>query len=153
MSTKQGPEQYLDNRSMCWSGHVYTIGAGPQLHLDVSAQQEPLPLLDISSLKESELHLDVSAQQEPLPLLDVSTLKGSELHLDVSAQQEPLPLLDVSTLKGSELHLVVNYMSLHLCCSWTCLHYRGEACAAPGRDRKNRGLSCIWTYLDNRSLC
>jgi hypothetical protein len=40
-------------------------------------------LLDVSTPQGPELHLDVSGQQETLMLLEVSTLQGSELHLDV----------------------------------------------------------------------
>jgi hypothetical protein len=69
----------------------------------VSGQQEPLLLLDVSTLQWPELHLDVSGQQEPLLLLDVSTLQGPELHLEVSVQKEPI--LD-----------------------WFCLHHTGLSC-------------------------
>jgi hypothetical protein len=41
------------------------------LHLDVSTPHRP------------ELHLDLAGQQEPVQLLDMSTLQGHELHLDV----------------------------------------------------------------------
>jgi hypothetical protein len=43
----------------------------------------------------------------------------------------PVEQLGVSTVQRPELHLDW--------CSWMCLH--------------KRGLSCTWTYLDNRSLC
>jgi hypothetical protein len=36
-----------------------------------------------------ELHLDLSGQKEPVMTLDVSIPHGPELHLDVAAQQEP----------------------------------------------------------------
>jgi hypothetical protein len=62
-----------------------------------------------------------------LLILNVSTSQGPELHLDMSGQQEPLLLLDVSSLQGPELHLDVLHFADYksLCCSWTCLHYRG----------------------------
>ena len=53
------------------------------------------------SLQGPELHLDVSGQQEPVLLLNVSTLQRPELHLDVSGQQEPVLLLDVSGQQGA----------------------------------------------------
>jgi hypothetical protein len=48
----------------------------------------------------TELHLDLSGQQEPVLLLDMSTPQGTELHLCLSGQQEPVLLLLVSTLRG-----------------------------------------------------
>jgi len=60
---------------------------GPELHLNVPAQQEPLLLLGVSILKWPELHLDVFRLQEPLLLLDMSLLQRLVLHLHVSAKQ------------------------------------------------------------------
>ena len=48
-----------------------------------------------------ELHLNVSALQRLVLLLEVSTPKGPELHLKVSALQRPVLLLEVSTLQGA----------------------------------------------------
>jgi hypothetical protein len=55
-----------------------------------------------------ELHLDLSGQQEPLLLLDVSTVYTTcrhELHLDVSTLERPVLHLVVCTPQGLELHL------------------------------------------------
>jgi hypothetical protein len=59
-------------------------GAGDELHLDVSALQRHVLLLEVSATG-PELHLDVSALQRNVLLLEVSTLQGPELHLGVSA--------------------------------------------------------------------
>jgi hypothetical protein len=75
----------LHYRGLCVPGGVYTTG--PELHLDVSAPQRSLLLLEVSTLKGPELHLDVSALQRSLLLLEVSKLQGPELHRDVSALQ------------------------------------------------------------------
>ncbi len=93
----------LDNKSLCWSGR--SIPQGPELHLDVSGQQEPLLLLDVATQQGTELHLDLPRQQEPMLLLDVYTLEGPELYPDVSTLQSPVQHLDVSALQGTELHL------------------------------------------------
>ncbi len=53
----------------------------------------------------AEPHLDVSALQRSVLLLEVSTPKGPELHLDVSALQRSVMLLEVSTLKVPEPNL------------------------------------------------
>jgi hypothetical protein len=47
-----------------------------------------------------ERHLNVSALQRPVLLLEGSTPQGLELHLDVSAQQRLVLLLKVSTPQG-----------------------------------------------------
>ncbi len=60
---------------------------GPELHLNVSALQRSVLLLEVSATG-PELHLDVSALQRNLLLLEVSTLQGPELYLDVSATEE-----------------------------------------------------------------
>jgi hypothetical protein len=39
-----------------------------------------------------EMHLDVPGQQEPMLLLDKSTLQGPELRMDVSGQKESVLL-------------------------------------------------------------
>jgi len=96
------------------SGGVYTTGA--ELHLDVSALQRNVLLLELSTLQGPELHLNVSALQRSVLLLEVSAT-GPELHLDVSALQRNLLLLEVSTLQGPELYLDVSAT---------------EECAAPG---------------------
>ncbi len=57
---------------------------GPELHLDVSALQRNVLLLEMSTLQGPELHLDVSALQRSVLLLEVSAT-GPELNLDVSA--------------------------------------------------------------------
>ena len=77
---------------------------GPELHLDESA------------LQRSVLLLEVSTQQGPE--LKVSTLQGPELQLDVSELQISVLHLKVSTLEGPELHPDVS-----------ALHYRGVYCS------------------------
>ncbi len=47
-----------------------------------------------------ELHLNVSALQRLVLLLEVSTPQGPELHLDVSALQSLVLLLEVSNPQG-----------------------------------------------------
>ncbi len=124
--------------------------------MDVSTHQRPVLHLALSTQHGPELHPDLSGQQEPVLLLGMSKPQGPELHLDVSGsgQQEPVMFLEVhrawaapwrvwttgslvaegrvySTLHGPELHLNILYLDCwNLCCSWTCLHYRGRA--APG---------------------
>ncbi len=49
------------------------------------------------------LHLNLSALQRLVLLLEVSTPQGSELHLNVSALQRPVLLLEVSTPQGPKL--------------------------------------------------
>jgi hypothetical protein len=95
---------------------VSTPQQGPELHLDVAAQQEPLLLLGVTILQRHVLHLDLSAKQRPAPgrvqtagacadldmsiplgpelNLYVSTPHGPELHLDLSGQKEPILTLD-----------------------------------------------------------
>jgi hypothetical protein len=68
---------------------------GPELHLNVPAQQEPLLLLRVSILKWPELHLDVFRLQEPLMLLDMSLLQTSAASVHVS-KTGPELLLDIS---------------------------------------------------------
>ena len=63
---------------------------GPELHLDVSALQRNVLLLEVSTLQGPELHMDVSALQRSVLLLEVSAT-GPELHLDVSAIQRSVP--------------------------------------------------------------
>ena len=57
---------------------------GPEPHLDLSALQRNVLLLEVSTLQGPELHLDVSALQRSVLLLEVSAT-GPELNLDVSA--------------------------------------------------------------------
>jgi hypothetical protein len=47
-----------------------------------------------------ELHLDVSALQRNVLLLEVSTQWGPELHLNVSALQRSVMLLEVSATEA-----------------------------------------------------
>jgi len=48
--------------------------------------------------------MDLSGHQEPVLMLEMSTLQWPYLHKDMSGQHEPLLLLDVSKLKEDELH-------------------------------------------------
>ncbi len=93
--------------------------------------------------------------------LEVSWQHQPVLHLDNFRPQEPVRHLDIST---------VDFRSL--CCSWTCLYYRGLCCTTgdePYLDKKSlcyiwtyqdyrglpihyRGLCCTWAYLRNRGL-
>ncbi len=57
------------------------------MQLDVSGQQEPELLLDVSTPQRPALHLDVSGQQESELHLDVSTLQRLVLHPDVPSLQ------------------------------------------------------------------
>ncbi len=54
----------------------------------------------VVSTPQPELHLDLSGQQEPVLLLDRVYTTGTELHLDLFGQQETVLLLDVSTPRG-----------------------------------------------------
>ncbi len=54
----------------------------------------------MSTSQEPELHLNVSALQRPVLLLEVSTTQEPELHLDLSALQRIVLLLEVSTPQG-----------------------------------------------------
>jgi hypothetical protein len=110
----------------------------PVLPLDVSTLQRPLLLLEVFTPQGPELHLDVSTLQRPVLHLDMSKPQGLELHLDLATLQRPVLHLDVSTSHGPELHLDLGGQQ-SMCCSWTCLHYRGER--------------CTWMYLDYSSLC
>jgi hypothetical protein len=118
----------------------------PELHLNVSALQRLVLLLDLFAPQGPELiwtclhygvcatpggvyttgpelHLKVSALQWLVLLLEVCTQQGHELHLKVSTLQRPVLLLEVSTIQRLELIRT----SLHfrgLCCSWRCLHHR-----------------------------
>ena len=67
---------------------------GPELHLEVSGQQETTGL-DVSTSQGAELYLDMSTLQWPMLHLEVSTPQVPEPHLDVFGQKEPLLLLDV----------------------------------------------------------
>jgi hypothetical protein len=62
---------------------------GPELHLEVSGQQQLLLLQDYTVHYRGLNCTDrtVSRLKEPVLLLEVSTLKRSVLHLDVSAPQ------------------------------------------------------------------
>ncbi len=82
---------------------------GPELHLDVSALQRLVLLLEMSTPQGPELHLDVSVLQRSVLLLEVSTTQGPELHLDLSALHRIVLLLEVSTPQGPGLHLDVSH--------------------------------------------
>ena len=58
---------------MYWSVLLLEVSAtGPELHLDVSALQRNVLLLEVSTLWGSELLLNVSALQRSVMLLEVS---------------------------------------------------------------------------------
>jgi hypothetical protein len=69
---------------------------GPKLHLDVSALQRSVLLLEVSATG-PELQLDVSALQRPVQFLEVSTLLRPELHLDVCTKEKCAASGDVYT--------------------------------------------------------
>jgi hypothetical protein len=69
----------LHKRSLCCFVDVSTLKK-PELHLDIVRLQEPVLLLDLSTLKRHVL-LNVSAKHRP------------DLHLKVSGQQEPVLLV------------------------------------------------------------
>jgi hypothetical protein len=100
---------------------------GPELHLDVSALQRNVLLLEVSTLQGPELHLDVSAPHSSVLLLEVSTLQRPELHLDVSALQRSVLLLEVSAT-GPELHLDVSAV----CTTEECAASGGVYCTLQG---------------------
>ncbi len=86
----------------------------------------------------SDLHLDVFTLQRLVQLLEVSSPQRLGLHWDMSKLQRPVMLLEVSTPQGPEVHLELSTIQrpvLHLDVSTP------------------RGLSCTWTWLDNRRLC
>jgi hypothetical protein len=92
-------------------GVVYTTGAGFKLHLDVSALQRPLPLLDVYKV----------------------TPLGPELLLGMSAQQRCVLLLDVSRVTPwgpSCIWTCLHYRGV--CCSWMFLELHPGAQAASG---------------------
>ncbi len=55
---------------------IKKIVVGPELYLDLSEQQEPVLLIEVSTSQVPELHMDVCKQQEPVLLLDFSTSQG-----------------------------------------------------------------------------
>ncbi len=67
----------------CFWRFLHSTLQGPELHLDVSALQRSVLLLEVSATG-PELHLDVSTT-------------GPKLYLDVSALQKNVLLLEVST--------------------------------------------------------
>jgi hypothetical protein len=90
--------------------------------------------------KRPVLHLEVPGLQEPVLLLDMSAPQGSELHLRLvyCTLQKPVLHLVVSTPQRPELHLDLS----------------GQQEPVLLLDLSTpRGLSCTWTFLDNRSLC
>jgi hypothetical protein len=61
----------------------------PELHLDVSALQRHVLLLEVSTPQGPELQLDLSALQRIVLLLEVSSAQGPELHVDVATTTFP----------------------------------------------------------------
>jgi hypothetical protein len=104
VSTPQGPKLILTclhYRGMCCSWRCLPTPQGP------------------------ELHLNVSALQRLVLLLEVSTPQGPELHLNVSALQRPVLLLEVSTPQGPKLIWTCLHYRV-LCCSWRSLIHRDQ---------------------------
>jgi hypothetical protein len=78
--------------------HQLTVYRGTYvLHLNLSALQRLVLLLEVSTPQGSELHLNVSALQRPVLLLEVSTPQGPKLIWNVPALQRNVLLLEVST--------------------------------------------------------
>ncbi len=133
---------YLPTEEACAAlGLVYTTEAcaapqrfytlGPELHLNVFGQQEPL------------LHPYVSTPTGAWDALELSTLQKPVLLLDVSIPQSlscTWTCLDnrslcccwmwLGKLQRHKLQLNLPSYTRCLCCSWTCLHYRGYNCTA-----------------------
>ncbi len=124
------------------------------------ALQRFVLLLEVSTPQGPELHLNVSALQRLVLLLKVSTQQGPELHLGVSTIQRPVLLLGVPrvTPQGSEVHLhfLLQRPELYLDMStprglswiWTWSDNRSLCCSWTCLLVHYRGVSCIWTYLD-----
>ncbi len=118
----------LYNRAWAAPGLVCTTSAphldvyttGPELHLDMSIQQEPLLLLDVSTPQRPELQLDLSTPQRPVLNLDVSTQQVRELHIDLSGHQKPMMLLDVSHYRAWDAPGRFYLHNRCLCCIWKC---------------------------------
>ncbi len=136
---------YLVYRNLCCNGRVYTTKACAAF--SVSTPQGP------------ELHLNLSGQEEPLLLLDVSALEGLSCTWTCLFKRSLCISWTSLHYTGPELHLDLYGQGF----SWTCLHLRAWAApglvysrgayASPGRLYTIQGLSCTWTCLDNRSLC
>ena len=78
----------------------------------------------------AEPHLDVSALQRSVLLLEVSTLQGPELHLDVSALQRSVLLLEVSAT-GPELNLDVSALGRYVSNPQGPVHTYCRTCSLP----------------------
>jgi hypothetical protein len=97
---------------------------GPELHLDLVGQQEPVLILDVSTLQGRVLHLDylyyctieacaaaglVYSTEACAASGHVNTL-GPELHMDMSSPQRPVPTY--STVE--HVHLALKIICLLL---------------------------------------
>jgi hypothetical protein len=128
----------LHHRGLCctWTTVGMSSPQGPELHIYMSGQQEPLLLLDVTTLYRG-LRCTWTWTTGACAGLDLSTSHGAELHLDVATLQKPVLHLDVSTSQGPELHPdAPRQHELHLdkrSCTWTCLN--------------KRSLYCSWTCL------
>jgi hypothetical protein len=105
---------YLDSNNL--AGLDVSLLQGPEMHQVVSRHQEPMLLLDVSTLHRPVLHLDLSGQRD----LDASTSPVPELHLHVPTLESSVLNLDIFSPQGPKLHLE----NRSLCCTWTCLHLR-----------------------------
>jgi hypothetical protein len=136
-------------------GRFYTTGS--ELHLDVSGQQEPLLLSDVSTLKGPELHLDVTRLQEPVLPWTCPPYKGLcwpvGIHVCTTClsctyglpwQQEPFLLLDVPTLQWPGQHLDLSTPQWPVLTSPGLLHVRN--C-----ENGQRGTVCIKKTIEKSS--
>ncbi len=146
------PELVCTTRAFASPGRVYT--AGSELHLDLSVQQEPLLLLDVSTLQGLSytwtclynkslcfswtcLHCRVWATPGLVCTTRAFSAPGRvyttrpELHgLVWTTRAFASPGHVYTTRSEQHLHVSTLYCRC-LCCSWTCLKYR--TWAAPGR--------------------
>jgi|688.fasta_scaffold2886188_1 hypothetical protein len=84
-----GPDRTcLDKRSCAAPGRVYITGS--ELHLDVSGQQEPLLLSDVSTPQ----HLDLFTLQWPVLHLDISGLHDSSMFREYTVKCTLILIID-----------------------------------------------------------
>ncbi len=145
--------------TLCCLTLCSNILQGPELHQDVSGQQEPLLLLDVYTTGAAPGHVWTSGSfaapgrlyttgswAAPRRVWTTGACPGLDwfclhyiVHLDVCIVQRPMLQLNVSIPQGLELHLVVS--RLHepvLLLDMSTVHYRG--------------LWCTWTCLQHRGL-
>jgi hypothetical protein len=80
-------------------------------------------LLDVSTTHGPELHLDVAAQEEPLLLLNVPIIQRHVLHLNLSAKQRLAPEGVGTTGACAGLDQWTCLYQRNRSCTWTCLDF------------------------------